>query len=85
MSAISKEAIYRIIDNNISLSLPAEQLENSPLNELNVDSLDLLTLNFKFQETFNVEINLETLTPQSTLGSLVSQLLDTYEKNQNKL
>jgi acyl carrier protein len=82
MSNISKEAIYKIIDNNISLGVPADQLENSPLNELNVDSLDLLTLNFKFQETFNVEINLETLTPQSTLGSLVSQLLDTYEKNQ---
>lgn len=82
MQNISKEAIYKIIDSNLSLKFPAEKLESSPLNELNVDSLDLLTLNFKFQEAFNVEIELETLTPQSSLGELVNQLLNSYEKKQ---
>ena len=80
MTKISKEALFGIIDNNLKLRLPAEELQHTPLDELNIDSLDLLTLNFKFQETFNAEINIEKLNPKSTLSDLIDHLVSSDKK-----
>jgi acyl carrier protein len=83
MTKICKKSLFEIINRTLILDLPAEDLENSRLNQLNIDSLDLISLDFKFQENFNVEINREILTPDSTLGDLVNQLISSAEKNQS--
>jgi acyl carrier protein len=83
MTKICKKSFFEIIDRTLILDLPAEDLENSRLSQLNIDSLDLVLLDLKFQENFNVEINREILTPDSTLGDLVNQLISSAEKNQS--
>ena len=83
MTKICKKSFFEIINSTLILDLPAEDHENSRLNQLNIDSFDLASLDFKFQENFNVEINREILTPDSTLGDLVNQLISSAEKNQS--
>jgi len=83
MTKICKKSFFEIINRTLILDLPAEDLENSSLNQLNIDSLDLASLDLKFQENFNVEINREILTPDSTLGDLLNQLISSAKKNQS--
>jgi acyl carrier protein len=83
MTKICKKSFFEIINRTLKLDLPAEDLENSRLNQLKIDSLDLVSLDLKFQENFNVEINSEILTPDSTLGDLVNQLISSAEKKQS--
>jgi len=71
----TKENLINFLKQNLKLNLPIEELLEEKIINLDMDSLDLLDLNFNILQTFGVEIKLEKLTPESTLLEIINQLI----------
>jgi len=72
---VTKENLINFLKQNLKLNLPIEELLEEKIINLDMDSLDLLDLNFNILQTFGVEIKLENLTPESTLLEIIDQLI----------
>ena len=72
---VTKENLINFLKQNLKLNLPIEELLEEKIINLDMDSLDLLDLNFNILQTFGVEIKLEKLTPESTLLQIIEQLI----------
>jgi acyl carrier protein len=71
----TKENLINFLKQNLKLNLPIEELLEEKIINLDMDSLDLLDLNFNILQTFGVEIKLEKLTPESSLLEIIEQLI----------
>ena len=72
---VTKENLINFLKQNLKLNLPIEELLEEKIINLDMDSLDLLDLNFNILQTFGVEIKLEKLTPESSLLEIIEQLI----------
>jgi acyl carrier protein len=73
---VTKENLISFLNQNLKLNLPVEKILDEKIINLDMDSLDLLDLNFNILKTYGVEIKLEKLTPESTLHEIIEQLIE---------
>lgn len=70
---ISSEDILAIIVKESGLA-PAELRPDATLGELNIASLDLVSIAFEIEDQFGLEISADDLRPEMTLGALIEHI-----------
>jgi acyl carrier protein len=71
---LNEQLIFEAIDKSLLLKIPANEAKSHTLNDLGVDSLDLISLSMLFEDELKLIIDIDNLTPTSTLENLISGL-----------
>ena len=68
------QLILSVIDECEVLSVPANDVKDRSLEELGIDSLDLINMSMIFEDKLKLKINIDVLTNKATLSDLIGAL-----------
>lgn len=79
MNTVNRSDMLDLIMETASIERSPEEIENMSLQELGLDSLDVIELGLAFEDKYQLQLDTDQLTNQS----LISEILDTLKPMDN--
>ena len=74
MATPDRMELLKLLADTCSLSQSYEEAENLTLVNLQIDSLDLVEMEMALEDNYQLEFDVDKITPESTLGQVIDTL-----------
>jgi len=71
----TQELVRQLVQKTCRLNGPVEEAEKQTIVQLGWDSLEIVTLVVELEETYGIELDIDNLRSDTTLGELMAQIL----------